>query len=929
MSSETPSIQAPYTIAHLPRPLEPIHGKTFVSDVHSLVGSRKRKRNEIAIATDGESINLYDLFSENVAKSGAQPPLSIGAVAASVSYNIPESSHSIVHIDVVPVQAPIRDSKDAFDIIAVHQDGELRCLSGDLDAQRWHARIGPLIAADVGRQFSTIDLQVEYAMVIDAETAGKGLLKERADLRAMLGGELAMRVISGNATMLFLITSWKDVGLVSTKCRSFNMFSIRGNQSHFGSGKLISSTPSLQHMQSVTLPESATTGSALQLGPQFMLHPSSGTLYQSSENGLGIYNLSDTVPRLSSHIHLGHKGPTSFLRLSSSSILSASQTAITVYDTRYRSAQAILPISTSKKSPKNAHNQRPPNQLLSYFSNLGLVLARNEENELLAMQIILPGPRLSGSRKRKRDGLLIDSIGRGTRDPIHRSNSLRGTPRPLGNYLPSSRALDDKRWEEQMAKLDNYVAQQRVDLFESVMAQELGIANEGPLAANLGQDGKSWGKAEKQSSNHGIQLSEPSTNHEAKMPELLDRLHPDPPSSGTHSEHAMIDRRKVLYVLSKMFSLVSTEDQPESDLHHGVLAASRLKVAFFPPHIFYWLVKYGNISTCHVESALRHKEYSTTSPALPSGALTEALLAYDPSLRAMMAILEGPVYFDVLELVHLVRVLLHNLEAKEINGRKLLTNDEGHDVDGFEDSQQCVAANARDDDSLMGKDQSPDHRLLLIAALRKLHSFPVATITQALRKKLTGADRVSLIHQLRIELAEGGWTSWYADGGILPELRHHDHNERIDIISTLLNCAVDSIGMGGWVLGTLAFNDAEEREDMIAYMKAEVSAVLEGLHEATYLRGLLGEMLLYGKSAAMVPRATVQATNDTRGSLKPISMPLTASDSHFLPLSLKAPRNISMTKVGAGGEIQKRSKRDIGRLKSKMVGKYSRERIAI
>jgi hypothetical protein len=82
--------------------------------------------------------------------------------------------------------------------------------------ERWRTKIGPLIAANLEAQLSTIDLQVEYAMLIDAETAGKGLLKERADLRAMLGAELTTGVASCNATMLFLITRWKEVGLVST-----------------------------------------------------------------------------------------------------------------------------------------------------------------------------------------------------------------------------------------------------------------------------------------------------------------------------------------------------------------------------------------------------------------------------------------------------------------------------------------------------------------------------------------------------------------------------------------------------------------------------------------------------------------------------------------------------------------------------------------
>lgn len=61
MANHTTLIQTPYPIAHLPQPLDPIKGKTFISNIYSLVGSKKRKRNEIAVATDGESINVYDV----------------------------------------------------------------------------------------------------------------------------------------------------------------------------------------------------------------------------------------------------------------------------------------------------------------------------------------------------------------------------------------------------------------------------------------------------------------------------------------------------------------------------------------------------------------------------------------------------------------------------------------------------------------------------------------------------------------------------------------------------------------------------------------------------------------------------------------------------------------------------------------------------
>lgn len=63
--------------------------------------------------------------------------------------------------------------------------------------------------------------------------------------------------------------------------------------------------------------------------------------------------------------------------------------------------------------------------------------------------------------------------------------------------------------------------------------------------------------------------------------------------------------------------------------------------------------------------------------------------------------------------------------------------------------------------------------------------------------------------------------------------------------------------------------------------------------------------------------------------MKPMSITFNEKDSSLLPLGLKTAPVISTTKVGAGGELIKRSARDIGRLKSKMVGRYSFDRIVI
>ena len=56
-------IQTPYTLANLPVSLHASQGRTFAADVHTLVGSRRRKRSELAVALDHEGVNIYDVQS--------------------------------------------------------------------------------------------------------------------------------------------------------------------------------------------------------------------------------------------------------------------------------------------------------------------------------------------------------------------------------------------------------------------------------------------------------------------------------------------------------------------------------------------------------------------------------------------------------------------------------------------------------------------------------------------------------------------------------------------------------------------------------------------------------------------------------------------------------------------------------------------------
>jgi len=51
-----------YPIASLPSPLDAEAGRTYVSAVYHLNGSRKRKRHEVAVGIDGEVVNIYNVI---------------------------------------------------------------------------------------------------------------------------------------------------------------------------------------------------------------------------------------------------------------------------------------------------------------------------------------------------------------------------------------------------------------------------------------------------------------------------------------------------------------------------------------------------------------------------------------------------------------------------------------------------------------------------------------------------------------------------------------------------------------------------------------------------------------------------------------------------------------------------------------------------
>jgi hypothetical protein len=56
-------VEAPHAITTLPKPLDSENGCIHTAPVFSIRQSKKRKRHELAVGVDGESVNIYNVLT--------------------------------------------------------------------------------------------------------------------------------------------------------------------------------------------------------------------------------------------------------------------------------------------------------------------------------------------------------------------------------------------------------------------------------------------------------------------------------------------------------------------------------------------------------------------------------------------------------------------------------------------------------------------------------------------------------------------------------------------------------------------------------------------------------------------------------------------------------------------------------------------------
>jgi hypothetical protein len=610
----------------------------------------------------------------------------------------------------------------------------------------------------------------------------------------------------------------------------------------------------------------------------FGIHVSSGTLQQLSGSHLTTFDMTGALPTEISRFKV--KDSKSFLRLSNDVVMISSGTAITVYSSKFKSTLASIPLPTEYLGQKRGvpTNGSPscPCKFVSYFPKLGTAVAIANTG-LVAVQI---------EGKSRIDGLLIDSL----------SSSIRGLSRPNGgsgsasiglttllSYLPGSLAQSGGPSKPDLVAIDKAVSAGDVLQFEELMAKNLPILSK---------------------ENGGT-------------------------TAGSNRSPSDVDRRWVVYALSKIFAWSKGEDSEQG-----------LTISFYPPNMFIWLLGTGHITVENIELALKDEMHDSGLESIPAGELVDAIVEIDPHMDLLFALVSVN-FLGAAELLAAIRRLMESLELfgeGAATRQMLLTNGEEPNVEnGDIDEQVAALEDEAEADLAMAEYQlgpgSGVRGEALSLALSKLYTCPTKAIVHALQTTYTSQEIVSLIYLLRFEMARGAWTSRYLD----EDLDASDNetgvpDNTILLISSLLNNCIDAVGAGGWLSGSarLVSSNRFEAEELIASLKLEVSAALDGLEEATYLKGLTSEMVRYG-DAVLKGIPTTEGPPEKRQKTTHSSQSILTSEQEIklLPLGLKAEQQVSKLRVGAGGEVHERTARDIGRLKSQKVGKYSLERIVV
>ncbi|KAK8057525.1 hypothetical protein PG996_011462 [Apiospora saccharicola] len=878
-------IQKPYVLTTLPRPLDPKTGQYVVGEVFGTTeGSRKRKRPEVTVGIDGEAVNIYDVSSTRLVTSYPIPPQSFfSCPPCSIRRRKPESKEVIrytyiatrdptykvtLYKDVIEasgktisstktqslqsnepvVYLTTRSSQESKndeildapsdELIVVRRNGEVLGLDSETLQQKWKTP-ATILQQDFAFQTKQ-DFRLDYCVSAQISEVVEGLFKGNWDAVSSLSN--AARDGSNFELLLFVSSIVAD----GQRVRHLHIL-----------GPLPRSQGGLVQLNAVPLPASPTSEDK---APTYRLDIRSGTLTVLSNGVLTVYDLTTSIPKLSHRMEI--EEAKSILRLSKTSVLTSSPTLLNIYNPQFQSLQSSIESELDGQSQNVGSGLKQGCSLVAYFSRLELAIGISDTN-LVAIQLEAPKTR---SKKRRAEGLLIDSIGRGVQQfkKTNRDSASKVDTSTFNGFLPGS-LRDDywDSWTQDLTRADKWVEDDNIEALEAFLAEKFGLKLKDTKATNSADV----------SSKKGEQQSLPEWEW---------------PSS--RSDYPQADRRWILYAISRTFQWTG---EKVDDTSAPVL------VCTLPyTNIINYLLDAGHLTITNVKAALRSltnnlRDIDTSL----AEQLVLRLAELDPTLELLTIYISGTA-LGAVELVLAVRTIMRSLGCVQDPKQPpplLLANGATEEAESGENDSNDVEMELDNLEQDILKFESAINGNTgvqsdgLSTAFEKLGNCSSPSMVKALRSIFKPEEILSLIHILRVELVRG------LRGG--PEYGGSPDGV-IKLIADLLHRCVDAIGPGGWLLND-AILASDGSSDLITALRLEAAQ----------------------KAEEHAKKVDV---------LRPIALNVRESGDQALPLGLKTKsQQIEWRKVVAGGEIVRRSARETGHLRSQQVGSYSLERIAI
>lgn len=753
------------------------------------------------------------------------------------------------------------------DLWLICQNGEFVSLSSESLATQWTSSTKSTIQDAVASNISSF--QVDHVASATVSEFGEGIFKHRPEIFSALP-----KKANPDSELLLILSRSTSQGQETQHLSVLAVMS--------GGAQTASDVQRLTPLDVVPLPQN-TKGAGQ---PAYQVDIQSGLLMQLQDGAMSVYNLTGAVPKLKSVVQMDNA--TTFTRLSRPFILSCSLQSIGLYNYQYRSIHAK---STLELADIMADNQEPRScQLLSYLRSQELVVAL-VDNAIVSIQVEPP----KNHGKRRKEGLLIDSIGRGSaleipaKKPRHDTPSAEFSRQVPGTVTESYLA----QLQSEIQTADELLSNNELDKWEELLRKKFHVAL----------------KERSDLTNGDAAAGASESDSDVPEWEWLSNA----------SSYPIIDRRWIIYAISQVFSVDPTEADP---------ARSRLRFILPDSNVTTYLVVAGHLTLTNITSAFREDlENEVADSKSLATDIIQGLTDADPSMSLLLNYLQATKLGEV-ELLLAIRALMLSMDllpdTEKLNTMKLLKNEpndanESYEMD-LDDLEREIAAT----EHYLGDDSSSRSRGLTLA-FTKLWRLPAIRTVKALRATMRTQEILSFIYLLRVELVRGAWTTLYID----PTSFDSEGNDPppdgvIALVADLLGRCLDAVGVGGWLFNdAMSWADKAEAGDFLTALRLEVTAALEGIEEAVYLNGILSEVVRYGFAAQK--NGARQAWNTK----KPMPMHLEGRESRLLPYGLKTKALPSKEKVVSGGEVVQRSVRETGHLISQKVEAYSLEKLLV